>query len=166
MNTLRVGDFAPDFTLRAVNGGVKIRVPLSDYRDTKNVVLAFHPLNWTDVSQSQIVAYQRDLESFAAYDAQVLAISVDSIVGITAWEKAIGPIDFPLCSDFYPHGDVAKRYRLFCKEPPHQGVSARAVSVLDKAGRIRFVKVYGWDELPDNEECFQVLKRLQLQGAA
>lgn len=42
----KVGDKAPDFTLLSHLGD---SVSLNEYRDQKNVVLAFHPLAWTSV---------------------------------------------------------------------------------------------------------------------
>ena len=44
---LQVGDEAPDFDLEAVTSGRAHRVRLSDFRGKKNVVIAFHPLDWT-----------------------------------------------------------------------------------------------------------------------
>lgn len=49
MLPLKVGDVAPDFDLPACTGDHKHRVRLSDFRSKKNVVLAFHPLDWTPV---------------------------------------------------------------------------------------------------------------------
>ncbi len=45
--SLRVGDAAPDFELPAVEGERQFKVKLSDYRGKKNVVVSFHPLDWT-----------------------------------------------------------------------------------------------------------------------
>ena len=44
---LRVGDAAPDFELPAVEGERQFKVKLSDYWGKKNVVVSFHPLDWT-----------------------------------------------------------------------------------------------------------------------
>jgi len=44
---LKVGDVAPDFELPAVTGEQKHTVRLSDYRGKQNVVVTFHPLDWT-----------------------------------------------------------------------------------------------------------------------
>jgi len=46
---LKVGDPAPDFTLKSVTGEEKSSFTLSDYRGKKNVVIAFYVLNWTPV---------------------------------------------------------------------------------------------------------------------
>ena len=59
-------------------------------------------------------AYQADLAKFAALDAQVVGISIDSIYSHISWqEKDIGKLDYPLLSDFYPHGEVARKYEIF-----------------------------------------------------
>jgi peroxiredoxin (alkyl hydroperoxide reductase subunit C) len=44
---LKVGDLAPDFELPAVEGEQRLKVKLSDFRGKKNVLVTFHPLNWT-----------------------------------------------------------------------------------------------------------------------
>ena len=44
--TLKVGDVAPDFTLKAHGGRT---VTLSEFRGKKNVFIAFYPLDWTPV---------------------------------------------------------------------------------------------------------------------
>jgi peroxiredoxin len=46
---LKVGDAAPDFSLKAALRERQVTVKLSDYRREKNVVLAFYPLDWTPV---------------------------------------------------------------------------------------------------------------------
>jgi peroxiredoxin len=45
--TLNVGDLAPDFALPAVAGERQIMVRSGDYLGRKNLVVAFHPLDWT-----------------------------------------------------------------------------------------------------------------------
>ena len=44
---LKVGDIAPDFELHAVEGEQRTKIKLSDFRGKKNVLVTFHPLNWT-----------------------------------------------------------------------------------------------------------------------
>jgi len=44
---LKVGDPAPDFELPAVAGEKQFKVRLSDFRGKQNVVIGFHPLDWT-----------------------------------------------------------------------------------------------------------------------
>ena len=47
MSALSVGAEAPDFELPAVTGEEAHKFRLSEYRGRKNVVMAFHPLDWT-----------------------------------------------------------------------------------------------------------------------
>ena len=158
MEPLRVGETAPDFELPALIDGIRKKFKLSDCRGKKNVVLAFHPVNWTPVCERQMPAYNSALASFAKYDAQVVAISVDSIYSTTAWEKQIGPILYPLASDYFPHGEVARKYGVFRDKDPFAGVSERAVFIVDKQGKIVFSKVYDLGQLPASEELVNELQ--------
>ena len=72
-------------------------------------------------------------------------------------------MNFPLCSDFFPQGDVARRYGILREGPPIPGINERAVFVIDKDGRIAFSKVYPLDETPEHEEIFQALRKLQAE---
>jgi peroxiredoxin len=146
---LRVGDMAPDFDLPALVSGVKKRFRLSDCQGKKNVLLAFYPLNWDSVSAQQLREYQAERERFAALETMVVTVSVDSIMNNGAWERDIGPFDFVLCSDFWPHGDVSRKYGVFRTEEPQAGACERAIFVVDKAGKIQFSKIYEMGRVPD-----------------
>ncbi len=112
-------------------------------------------------------AYNEDLARFAGYDAQVVGISVDSIPCHLGFQKKeIGMMNFPLCSDFYPHGQVASQYGVLRTGEPIPGINERAVFVVDKSGRIAFAKIYALDQQPPNEEVLAVLKKLQSASAA
>ncbi len=105
--------------------------------------------------------YNSELERFAGYDAQVVGISVDSIPSHIAWQKKeIGLMSFPLASDFYPHGEVARKFGILREGDPIPGISDRAVFVVGKDGKLKFAKVYPISQVPDNEEVFAVLRTL------
>ncbi len=107
-------------------------------------------------------AYDRELDKFAGLGAQVVGVSVDSVFSHIAWQKHdIGPLRYPLCSDFYPHGAVAKKYGVFREGDPIPGINERAVFIVDKAGKIAFSKLYELGEQPPNEDCFAVLRKLK-----
>ncbi len=100
-------------------------------------------------------------KEFAALNAQVMDISVDSIPSHVAWrQQEIGPVEVPLCSDFYPHAEVTRKFGILREGPPVAGISERAAFVVDKAGKIVFAKVYPIDQLPDIEELLGALRRL------
>jgi peroxiredoxin len=44
---LKVGDMAPDFELPAIAGDRRMMMRSRDYLGRQNLVLAFHPLDWT-----------------------------------------------------------------------------------------------------------------------
>src|SRR4051794_22687897 len=105
-------------------------------------------------------AYNADLEKFAGYDAQVVGVSVDSIPSHIAWQEKIGKLDYPLASDFYPHGAVAQKYGILREGDPIPGINERAVFIVDKQGKLAFAQVYELGQQPDNEDCFEVLRKL------
>ena len=108
-----------------------------------------------------MAAYKADVAKFAACNAQVVGISVDSIYSSTAWEKEIGPLDYPLAADYWPHGEVAEKFGVFRDRGEFAGISERAIFIVDKTGRIAFSKVYPIEQLPDTAELFPVLQALK-----
>ena len=100
-------------------------------------------------------------KEFEALNAQVLDISVDSIPSHIAWRREeVGPIEVPLCADFYPHAEVTKKFGILREGPPVAGISERAAFVVDKNGKIAFAKVYPIDQLPNIEELLGALRGL------
>jgi glutaredoxin len=96
-------------------------------------------------------------------DAQVLGISVDHVPCLQAWAESLEGISYPLASDFWPHGVVAKKYGVFIEE---EGKSERAIFVIDKAGVIRYIDIHDIDLQPDNEEVRKVLREIDPEAAA
>ena len=101
-------------------------------------------------------AYQADAARFAALDTQVLGVSVDSLFSHIAWAESLGGIDFPLLSDFWPHGRVAESYGALTDA----GHTERVIFVIDKNGLIRYVDHHDIEDIPDNEVLFKVLADL------
>lgn len=157
---LSAGESAPDFDLPALIGGVKKRFRLSEAIADKNIVLAFYPSNWESVSGQQLSEYQTERSRFAAAQSEVVCICVDSIMNTTEWERELGPVDFPMCSDFWPHGEVSQAYGVFQDDGPYAGTADRAVIVVDRKGAIAFSKIYGRQDLPPLSETIEALRRL------
>ena len=109
----------------------------------------------------QVPEFDARSKEFAALNAQVLDISVDSIASHQEWrEREVGSVKIPLCSDFYPHGEVTKKFGILREGTPVPGISERAAFVVDKSGKIVLVRVYPIDQLPDVEELLQALREL------
>jgi len=100
-------------------------------------------------------------EQFAALNAQVLDISVDSISSHIAWQKKeIGMVDIPLAADFFPHGEVTRKFGILRDGAPVPGISERAAFIVDLKGRIVFVKIYPLDQVPSVEELLEQLRKI------
>ena len=111
-------------------------------------------------------ALNAELANFAGLDAQVVGISNDPVPCHIAWQKGdIGMMSMPLCSVFYPHGEVARKYGVLREGPPIPGINERCVFIVDKAGRIAYSRVYPLDETPDVPEIMQALQKLQESAA-
>ena len=102
-------------------------------------------------------AYEADLERFEGYDAQVLGISVDSVPCNTAWAKSLGGLTYDLLSDFEPKGEVARAYGAYRAA---DGISERAIFIVDKEGKIAYKDIHNIADQPDNEDLFDVLRNL------
>ena len=152
--TLKVGMTAPDFTLPSISGK---RVTLSEYRGKKNVVISFVPAAWTPVCSDQWPGYNITKSFFEKYDAVLLGITVDNIPTLFAWTKEMGNLWFPVLSDFYPHGAVAEKYGVLRSN----GVSERALFVIDKKGIIRSIDVHDINKRPPFEDLVTELEKLE-----
>jgi len=106
-------------------------------------------------------AFNALLGKFAEHNAQVLGISCDSIPVHIAWQKhSIGNLDYPLASDFYPHGAVTDQFGMLRQGPPQPGISQRAVLVIDGEGKVAWKKVYDLGDQPDPKEVLDVVAGL------
>lgn len=130
---------------------------LSDVRGKKNVVLAFHPLAFTPVCADQMCGYESDVKRFESADTAVYGISIDPQPSKSAWAKALGITSFDLLSDNYPYGEVARQYGVFREQ---DGISDRALFVIDKQGTIVWSKLYDIPDQPVNQELFDALANL------
>ncbi|HEY9160243.1 MAG TPA: peroxiredoxin [Desulfomonilia bacterium] len=151
--TLKTGDAAPDFDLPAVSGG---HIKLSDFRGKKNVVISFVPAAWTPVCSDQWPGYNIVKELFDANDTILIGISVDSIPTLYAWTKQMGSLWFPVLSDFWPHGAVARSYGVLRTN----GTSERAIFIIDKKGFIRYIDVHDINTRPELENIIGALEKL------
>ena len=126
---VEIGQEAPDFTLKDQGGN---DVTLSSFRGTQNVVIVFYPFTFTGVCQGELCSLRDDLSEFDAVKAQVLAISCDSRHAQKRWATEQG-FSFPVLSDFWPHGAVARAYGVFNEQ---LGCANRATFVLDIQGKV------------------------------
>jgi mycoredoxin-dependent peroxiredoxin len=128
-----VGSPAPDFTLSDQNGRA---VTLSTFRDARNVLVVFFPLAFTAICQGELSEIQDHLSDYVNADTATLAISVGPPPSHKVWATQSG-FTFPVLSDFWPHGAVAKEYGVFNDA---SGFANRGTFVVDHSGVIRFAE--------------------------
>ena len=155
---LKAGQRAPDFTLPEIGGR---SVSLSDYRGRKHVVISFVPAAWTPVCTYQWPVYHLARDIFDRHDAVLLGITVDNVPTLYAWTNQMveegAKLWFPVLSDFYPHGQVAVQYGVLRSE----GVSERALFVIDREGIIRHIEVYDINERPPLRGLISALEKME-----
>jgi len=151
--SIEVGQAAPEFTLKDQN---QKDVRLSDFRG-KNVVIVFYPLDWSPVCTNEHACFVDELKRFENLNAQILGLSVDSVWSHKAWAEKLG-IGYPLLADFQPRGSVADKFGLYLSD---KGITARAIAVIDKEGKLAWLKQYEILQVPDVGEVAQAVEKLQ-----
>lgn len=147
---VKAGDPAPDFTLPSIAGK---RVTLSDFEGRKNVVLSFVPAAWTPVCSDQWPGYNIARPLFEKHNAILLGITVDNIPTLHAWTNQMGDLWFPVLSDFWPHGAAADALGVLRSD----GMTERALFVIDTAGIIRYIEVSDINVRPSLEKLIKAL---------
>jgi peroxiredoxin (alkyl hydroperoxide reductase subunit C) len=151
---VKVGDPAPSFILPSIS---EEKVSLSQFRGKKNVVLSFVPAAWTPVCSDQWPGYNIAKDIFEQNEAILLGITVDNVPTLYAWTNQMGKLWFHVLSDFWPHGGVAKKYGVLRSN----GVSERALFVIDKKGIIRYIDVHDINKRPPLEDLMNALEKLK-----
>jgi peroxiredoxin (alkyl hydroperoxide reductase subunit C) len=151
---VQVGDPAPAFTLPSVSGEP---VGLDAFRGRKNVAISFVPAAWTPVCSDQWPGYNIARPLFEANDAVLLGITVDNIPTLYAWTRQMGDLWFPVLSDFWPHGAVADAFGVLRSD----GVSERAIFVIDKGGIIRYIEIADINVRPKLEDLIRALEAIE-----
>jgi peroxiredoxin len=147
---IAVGSKAPDFILKDQEGK---QVQLSELKG-KKVLLSFHPLAWTWVCAEQMKSLEANYKRFEKLNTVALGLSVDAVPTKKAWARDLAIEKTRLLSDFWPHGEVAKRYDIFREK---DGFSERANIIVDEDQNVIFAKTYPISQVPDIEEVIKFL---------
>ena len=128
---LELGGPAPDFTLRDQFGQ---EITLSSFRGRKAVAIFFYPFAFSGVCTGEMAGIRDRLAEFMTFGTEVLAISCDPVYSVRVFAEQDG-LNFPLLSDFWPHGDVARAYDVFDEA---RGCPRRSSYVVDPDGAVRW----------------------------
>jgi glutaredoxin-dependent peroxiredoxin len=159
--SLKIGDLAPDFTLKSKNQTGDIKdFALSAFKG-KNVVLLFYPLSFTGVCTDEMCSISGGFNEYANLNAEVFGISVDSLFSQEAWAKA-NNITIPLLSDF--NKEVCAKYGTLYPDGGFvldmNGVSKRSAFVVNAEGKIMHIEILeDAGKLPDFNKIKEALKK-------
>ena len=129
--TLAIGAKAPDFTLY---DQTKEQVSLSDLAGHKSLIV-FIPFPFTGHCDNEGCAIRDGLGGLESIDAKVVVIT-DHAVPVNAKWAADNGFEFPVLSDFWPHGDVTRAYDAFNDA---LGAANRVTYVIDTEGIVKDV---------------------------
>ncbi|MGH8868966.1 MAG: peroxiredoxin [Actinomycetes bacterium] len=147
------GQPAPRFALADHHGQT---VDLADFAGRQNVMLVFYPFAFTGVCTGELRTLEERLESFAGAGTQVLAVSCDSRFSLRVFAEREG-LTYPLLSDFWPHGEVARAYGVLDED---KGAALRGTFVIDTDGVVRWTVVNALPDARDVDEYLGALTRL------
>ena len=148
----KIGDIAPDFTLPSTSGDITLSTVASD----KRIVLAFYTEDKTPGCTQMLSALQGEYETIQELDAQIIAISADSIESHGAFSESLGRCPFPLASDV--DLKVATAYGTLTDDGRSM---VRAVFVLDKGRRI--IHSIAWYQPGNTAQFFEIFQALGLE---
>lgn len=150
---LTVGDEAPGFELPDQHGQT---VRLADLRGRKAALIVFYPWAFTGVCGGELHAVQARLDELANDEVEVVAVSTDSMYALRAYADQEG-FTFPLVSDFWPHGAVARAYGVL-----HEGIgiALRGSFLVDREGILRWAVVNGIPDARDVDDYVAAISAL------
>jgi peroxiredoxin len=123
----------------------------------RRILLSFHPLAWTDYCAAQMKSLEDKREVLASLNCVPVGISVDSVPCKRAWASSLGITHTPLLCDFWPQGEVARKYGIFRDQ---NGFSERANVIVNEKQKVVFIKIYPVHSVPDIDEIIGVLQGL------
>ena len=148
---LDAGAAAPNFALCDDSGQI---VTLSDLK--MPVVLIFYPADWSPVCSDELSMFSAAHQLFGAKGTQLYGVSVDGMWCHQAFRSQRN-LTFPLLADFEPKGAVAQSFGVY---RDGEGISERALFVIDSSRRISWREVSPLDENPGADGALRAVEAL------
>jgi len=129
---LKIGDKAPEFTLRYATRDSVVSDPfkLSGMVGKRYIILAFYPADWSGGCTKEVCTLRDNFSDLAKLNAEIVAISGDYVFSHHEWAKYHN-LPFKLLSDH--NHEVAAMYNSYNDS---NGYDKRSVYLLDKNGNI------------------------------
>jgi len=141
--SLSVGDVAPEFSLPDQDKQV---VSLAELRGAP-VLVVFYPFAFSGRCTGELCQLRDELATYTDAGVQVVAVSTDPTFSLKAFRDQEG-LQFPLLSDFWPHGATAQAYGVFNDA---LGCANRNTFVIGKDGVV--VDAFGTENLGTAREA-------------
>lgn len=154
---LRVGDRAPDFTLPGIFQGKVSDYSIKNFKG-KWLVLFFYPADFTFICPTEVAGFSKMAKEFRAENAEILGVSVDSVVSHRSWAEELGGIDYPLLSD--EGKKVSRAYGVLDEK---EGVALRATFLSNPNREVAYVVMSHVNVGRSVEETLRVLKALRTE---
>ena len=149
---VEIGDTAPDFTLPSTAGSITLSKAAAD----RQVVLAFYMEDKTPGCTQMLSALQGEYDTVRDLDAEIIAISADTLESHNAFSESLGGCPFPLASD--TDLSVAAAYGALSDDG--KGM-VRAVFVVDCDRRV--IHSIPWFQPGSTAQFFEIFQALGLE---
>jgi len=157
MSLCRVGDQAPDFKATGILGAQVSDYSFANFKD-KWLVLFFYPADFTFICPTEVTGFSKLAKEFAAEQAAILGVSVDSIDSHRSWAEELGGLAYPLLSDAAK--TVSRAYGVLDEK---EGVALRATFIINPAAVISYQVISHVNVGRSVEETLRVLKALRTE---
>ena len=157
MNALRIGDPAPNFKTMGVFKDKAAEYSLTAYKG-KWLVLFFYPADFTFICPTEVVGFSNMAKEFAAENAAILGVSVDTIESHRSWAKELAGLEYPLLSD--ADRTFSRTYGVLDEK---ENVSLRATFIISGAAVISYQVASHVNVGRSVEETLRVLKALRTE---
>ena len=147
---LAVGEVAPDFVLPDAH---RQPVRLSEHAAGRAAVVVFFPWAFTSVCTGELCSIRDRLPELDNDRSATRAISCAAPATLRVFARQEGYV-FPLLSDHWPHGEVARAYGVFDET---LGAAVRGTFVLDRDRVVRWRVV---NAVPDARDIDDYLAAL------
>ena len=156
--TLKAGDKAPEFEITSLNrdNNAAQNVKLADFKEKKNVLVAFYPKPFSPGCTTQLCGYRDDLEMFIKTDTEAIAVSMDTQAEIDRFKKEKA---FRFYAGADPEGKIVKAYGVPIASSPKGNYAKRAVFLIDKTGVIRYVDM-NYNVTQSKAALYEAIKKL------
>ncbi len=160
MNTIRLGDQAPNFTAQSTEGEINFHEWLGDSWG----VLFSHPADYTPVCTTELGTVAKYKEKFDKRNVKVVALSVDGLKSHNGWVKDINEtqnttVNFPIIAD--EDGKVAELYDMIHPKADNK-LTVRSVFVIGADKKVKLTITYPASTGRNFDELLRVIDSLQL----